>query len=124
MAIYLCHDEPDLYVHDAVVVDARPGAVALSRSAFHPGGGGQVGDIGAIEWTDGRLAVTHIEPDRDVWWHVLADPTAMLSGDVSVEVDAEHRLGVADSPAVACRGIRRTRTRGWHSGGRSTAFDG
>ena len=95
MTIYLCHDEPDLYVHDAVVVDARPGAVALSRSAFHPGGGGQVSDVGAIEWIGGRQAVTHVEPDGDVWWHVLADPTAMPSGDVSVEVDAEHRLGVA-----------------------------
>jgi len=95
MTIYLCHDEPDLYVHDAVVVDSRPGAVALSRSAFHPGGGGQVSDIGSIEWSGGRVAVTHIEPERGIWWHVLAAPDAELSGDVTVAVDAEHRLQVA-----------------------------
>ena len=95
MAIYLCHDEPDLYVHDASVVDSRPGSVALSRSAFHPGGGGQVSDIGAIEWSGGRLEVTHIEPDGEIWWHVLADPAAELTGDVTVLVDPEHRLRVA-----------------------------
>lgn len=95
MAIYLCHDEPDLYVHDAVVVDSRPGAVALSRSAFHPGGGGQVGDCGAIEWSGGQVDVTHIEPEHDVWWHVLADSTARPTGEVSVSVDPDHRLRVA-----------------------------
>jgi misacylated tRNA(Ala) deacylase len=95
MAIYLCHDEPDLYDHDAVVVASRPGAVTLSRSAFHPGGGGQVSDVGSIEWSGGHVDVTHIEQDGDLWWHVLADPTAQLSGDVSVAIDAPHRLRVA-----------------------------
>jgi misacylated tRNA(Ala) deacylase len=95
MAIYLCHEEPDLYVHDADIIDVRPGAVALSRSAFHPGGGGQVGDTGTIEWSGGRVDVTHIEIDDDVWWHVLADPAASPAGTVRVTVDADHRLGVA-----------------------------
>ena len=95
MAVYLCHSEPDLYEHDAEVIDARPGAVALSRSAFHPGGGGQVSDVGTIEWTAGQAAVTHIEQDGDVWWHVLDSTEATPSGIVRVVVDAEHRLGVA-----------------------------
>ena len=95
MAIYLCHDEPDLYAHGASVVDAKPGAVALSRSAFHPGGGGQVSDVGSIEWSGGRVAVTGIEVDGDTWWHLLADPEATPSGEVEVQVDAEHRLRVA-----------------------------
>jgi misacylated tRNA(Ala) deacylase len=95
MAIYLCHEQPDLYAHDATVVDARPGAVALDRSAFHPGGGGQVSDVGAIEWSGGSAAVTHIEIDGDTWWHVLDDESAAPSGDVAVNVDADHRLAVA-----------------------------
>ena len=45
---WLCHEQPDLLVHEAVVVDARPGAVVLDRTAFHPGGGGQPCDIGAL----------------------------------------------------------------------------
>jgi misacylated tRNA(Ala) deacylase len=95
MAVYLCHEQPDLYVHDASVVDVRPGAVALSASAFHPGGGGQVSDIGAIEWSDGTVSVTGIEVDGDVWWHLLSDPDATPSGDVQVRIDAGHRLRVA-----------------------------
>ena len=95
MAIYLCHEQPDLYAHDATVVDARPGAVVLDRSAFHPGGGGQVSDVGTIEWSDGAAGVTHIEIDGDTWWHVLDDEAATPTGDVDVKVDADHRLAVA-----------------------------
>lgn len=67
----------------------------MSRSAFHPGGGGQVSDIGSIEWSGGRIGVTHVEPEGEIWWHVLADAAAELTGDVTVSVDAEHRLRVA-----------------------------
>ena len=95
MAIYLCHEQPDLYVYDARVVDVRPGAVALSQSAFHPGGGGQVSDIGTIEWAGGSAAITGIEVLGDTWWHVLADAGATPIGDVQVSVDAVHRLRVA-----------------------------
>ena len=105
MAIYLCHEQPALYEHPAVVASLRPGAVALDRSAFHPGGGGQVGDIGSIV-VDGRtLAVAGIEieatPDGDVWWHridetagpALGDP--VLGDDLLVRIDADHRHRVA-----------------------------
>lgn len=95
MAIYLCHTEPDLYEHDAAITDARPGRVALNRSAFHPGGGGQVSDIGTIETTAGAFDVTHVEVDGETWWHVLADEDAELDGDATVRVDADHRLRVA-----------------------------
>jgi misacylated tRNA(Ala) deacylase len=95
MAVYLCHEQPDLHEHDATVVDSRPGAVVLSRSAFHPGGGGQVSDIGTIESAAGAYGVSHVEIDGDTWWHVLADPTAEIGGEVSVAIDADHRLRVA-----------------------------
>ena len=65
MAVYLCHERPDLFAHEATVVDSRPGAVVLSRSAFHPGGGGQVSDLGALEYTAGRADVTGIEFEGD-----------------------------------------------------------
>lgn len=98
MAIYLCHEQPDLYVHDAEVVATRPGAVALSLSAFHPGGGGQVADVGTIEWSGGAVDVTGIEVDGDDpnrWWHLLAHDTVTPDGAVQVSVDADHRLRVA-----------------------------
>jgi misacylated tRNA(Ala) deacylase len=99
VAIYLCHEQPDLYVHTATVVDRRPGAVVLSRSALHPGGGGQAADIGTIEWSGGSTAITGIEVDGDVWWHMFAGDDMPdgdgPEGDVEVRVDAEHRLSVA-----------------------------
>jgi misacylated tRNA(Ala) deacylase len=95
MAVYLCHEQPDLYQHTADVVMVRPGGVALSRSAFHPGGGGQVGDVGTIEWDGGHAAVTGIEVDGDLWWHLLADAQVQPSGTVQVTVDADHRHRVA-----------------------------
>jgi misacylated tRNA(Ala) deacylase len=94
MAVYLCHEQPDLYEHGAVVVDAAPGRVALDRSAFHPGGGGQVSDIGAIEHAGGLVAVTGFETVDDVVWHVLDEEIA-LAGEVTVRVDAGHRSRVA-----------------------------
>jgi misacylated tRNA(Ala) deacylase len=99
MAIYLCHEQPDLLVHDAEIVATRPGAVVLSRSAFHPGGGGQVSDRGHITWSGGEAVVTGIEVDGDVWWHLLdrdVEPSGIIpSGIVEVHVDGEHRHRVA-----------------------------
>lgn len=95
MAVYLCHERPDLFAHEATVVDSRPGAVVLSQSALHPGGGGQVSDLGTLEHAAGRVDVTGIEVVGDAWWHVLADPSVELAGPVTVRVDEEHRRRVA-----------------------------
>jgi len=106
MAVYLCHEQPDLYEHAATVVAVRPGALALDRSAFHPGGGGQVSDTGSIETPAGVVAVATIEieraPDGDRWWHVLAADDAGDGAEpaapgeaVVVRVDAGHRRRVA-----------------------------
>ncbi len=94
MAIYLCHEQPDLLIHDADIVASRPGAVVLSRSAFHPGGGGQVSDRGHITWSNGEADVTGVEPDGDMWWHLL-DGDVEPSGTVEVRVDGDHRHRVA-----------------------------
>jgi misacylated tRNA(Ala) deacylase len=94
-SVYLCHEQPDLHEHGAVVVDAAPGRVALDRSAFHPGGGGQVCDAGTLEHVGGTATVTAIEVVDDVAWHVLDDPALVLAGDVVVRIDAEHRSRVA-----------------------------
>jgi misacylated tRNA(Ala) deacylase len=94
MAVYLCHEFPDLAEHGATVLDASPGRVVLDRSAFHPGGGGQVSDTGWIEHAGGVVAVTAIETVDDVVWHVL-DADVELAGDVVVRIDAEHRSRVA-----------------------------
>jgi len=98
MAVYLCHQQPELYEHDAAVVAAAPGRVLLDRSAFHPGGGGQVSDSGWIEHAGGVVAVTGVEivagTGGDEFWHLLADEIE-LGGEVLVRVDAARRVRVA-----------------------------
>ena len=94
MAVYLCHEFPDLYEHDAEVVAAQPGRVVLDRSAFHPGGGGQVSDAGWLEHGGGVVPIVGVETvDGDVW-HVLGEDVEP-SGPVVVRVDADHRSRVA-----------------------------
>lgn len=100
MAVYLCHESPDLHEHDARVVDSLPGRVLLDRSALHPGGGGQVSDTGWIEHGGGVTPVVAIEhvvgaTGEDEAWHVLGDESAELSGTVGVRVDHERRARVA-----------------------------
>jgi len=91
MAGYLCHELPDLLTFEAEVVASRPGAVALGRSAFYPGGGGQPPDRGTIAWRDGEVAVTGLQAEGGRLWHLLAEPVA-LDGTVEARVDADFRF--------------------------------
>lgn len=90
MPRYLCHDRPDLLSFETEVLDSRPGAVLLGRSAFYPGGGGQLADQGVIAWSRGRVAVTGFEERAGRLWHLLAEPLE-LAGAVQGEVDAGFR---------------------------------
>jgi misacylated tRNA(Ala) deacylase len=94
MAVYLCHEQPELFEHEARVVDAAAGRVLLDRSALHPGGGGQVSDAGWIEYGGGVVAVAGIDVVDGEHWHVLGDDVE-LSGQVVVRVDTDRRRRVA-----------------------------
>lgn len=72
-------------------VDADAHRVALSRTAFYPGGGGQPYDLGALTWSDGSAAVTRVGRDRGRIWHWLEegsglpDPAAEIAGALDWE---------------------------------------
>ena len=91
MTRYLCHDQPDLFDFEAVVLDSRPGAVVLSRSAFYPGGGGQLSDRGVLEARDGPLEVSGFAYEDGRLWHLLSAPVE-LSGPVRGLVDRDFRF--------------------------------
>src|SRR3954466_7444688 len=71
----------DAYVRDfesaVAELDPEQGRVALRRTAFFPGGGGQPFDVGTLEWPDGSREVTapvaRVARDREtgVIWHWL-----------------------------------------------------
>lgn len=58
---------------DVVDVDEAQRLVALRRTAFYPGGGGQPPDVGELVWHDGRAPVTEVVHREGVIWHRIAD---------------------------------------------------
>ena len=86
----LWHEAPGLLEFEAAVLDARPGRVRLSRSAFYPGGGGQPADRGVLRWAGGEARVARIETEGGVVWHVLAEPVLIETAVLGV-VDAAFR---------------------------------
>jgi misacylated tRNA(Ala) deacylase len=87
---YFCHDHPDVLTLETRVVDARPGAVVLEQTPFHPGGGGQLPDRGRLAWQSGESRVAGFEVVDGRVWHLLVEPVEP-SGGVAATVDAEFR---------------------------------
>jgi misacylated tRNA(Ala) deacylase len=94
MSRYFYHEHPDVLVLETRVVDARPGAVVLEESPFHPGGGGQLADRGVLRWSGGEVRVTGIEAVDGRFWHRLDDPVEM-AGAVESAVDPGFRSMMA-----------------------------
>jgi misacylated tRNA(Ala) deacylase len=92
---YFCHDHPDVLALETRVLDARPGAVVLEQSPFHPGGGGQLADRGRIAWHGGETRVVGSEAADGRVWHRLAD-AAEPSGVVRVGVDPDFRAAQSE----------------------------
>lgn len=84
------HDHPETLSLETEVVATRPGAVALARSPFYPGGGGQLSDRGVLRWSGGEAAVTGLEDDGNLLWHLLEAP-AEITGAVEAGVDPAFR---------------------------------
>lgn len=78
-------------------VDRDEGRVALRRTAFYPGGGGQPYDVGALRWDGGRAPVSRVARDREdpaTIWHWLDLTDTDLPGEGAEafgELDWERR---------------------------------
>ena len=87
-----------LRTFEAVVADVDPDGhrVALSRTAFYPGGGGQPADRGLVVWDGGTAQVAKVGKDKGVIWHQLEegdplpDPGTELEG--TLDWDRRHLL--------------------------------
>ena len=87
--VLLYHDDSYLRHFDAEVVAVEGRAVALDRTAFYPGGGGQMPDQGALSLGERRLPLASLRKDGEVVWHELApeagEPPAVgerVTGDI------------------------------------------
>ncbi|HET9109422.1 MAG TPA: alanyl-tRNA editing protein [Ktedonobacterales bacterium] len=68
----LYHDDAYLRQFEAEVVGVEGRALALDRTAFYPGGGGQVADRGALTLGERTLPLAGIRKEGEVVWHELA----------------------------------------------------
>ena len=97
MSELLCHADSYLKEFEARVaeVNAAEKAVALDRTAFFPGGGGQPCDRGWLEGPAGaRLAVTRAARQGDTVWHWLdgEPPAAGSAVRGGLDWDLRYRL--------------------------------
>jgi misacylated tRNA(Ala) deacylase len=77
-------------------VDAEQRLLALDRTAFYPGGGGQPWDVGVLRWHDGTADVRRTRRVGGQIWHEIAadqplpDPGGELEG--TLDWDRRHLL--------------------------------
>jgi len=79
---------------DATVeqVDPEQGRVALRRTAFFPGGGGQPFDLGTLSWGGGEATVAKVGRDQGRIWHWLeTDELPSAGAEVEGELDWARR---------------------------------
>ena len=87
----LYHADSYLRNFDARVVAVREDAIVLDRTAFYPGGGGQLPDHGVLRWDGQEYPVTGLPKDDNYIWHMLQGPLPPVGASVQGEIDWEHR---------------------------------
>lgn len=84
---------------DAVILAVRDDALAVDRTCFYPGGGGQPPDHGRVALPDGpALSVVSVRADdAGVLWHVCETPVPpdLVGRPVRLMLDRERRLALA-----------------------------
>jgi misacylated tRNA(Ala) deacylase len=83
----------DSYVREfeAVVTAADGQAVALDRTAFYPGGGGQPNDVGTLAWEGGSARVVKVKRHGPEVWHTLEGALPPEGAAVRGALDWERR---------------------------------
>ena len=66
-------------------VDPAGHRVALRRTAFYPGGGGQPHDLGALRWSDGAAPVVKVGRENGRIWHWVDSSSPLPDPNTEVE---------------------------------------
>lgn len=91
MTELLYMDDSYLQEFEATVTVVQEGAVALDRTAFYPGGGGQPHDSGVLTWDGVERAVTKVKKRGDEVWHWLEGDPPSVGTAVTGRLDWERR---------------------------------
>jgi misacylated tRNA(Ala) deacylase len=85
--------QTDSYIREfeALVTAVEGQAVALDRTAFYPGGGGQPSDMGTLFWAGGSQRVVKVQKRGDDVWHTLEGEVPPSGIAVRAALDWERR---------------------------------
>jgi misacylated tRNA(Ala) deacylase len=76
---------------DAAVTAVDGSAVALDRTAFYPGGGGQPNDTGTLTWDGGSAQVVKVKRQGADLWHTLQGDLPPVGTAVHGQLDWQRR---------------------------------
>ena len=79
----LYHQDAYLQEFEAIVTQLSEDRVALDRTAFFPGGGGQPSDLGRIARDGDEFVVAKVKTEAGEIWHTV-DPEGLREGDAVV----------------------------------------
>ena len=85
--------QTDSYLREteAMVVATDQQAIALNRTIFFPGGGGQSPDQGVIEVEGREIEVSELKKTEGVVWHILKGDVPVAGSRVIARLDWQHR---------------------------------
>jgi misacylated tRNA(Ala) deacylase len=85
--------QTDSYLNEftAVVTAVEGQAVALDRTAFYPGGGGQPADTGTLTWDELVGRVVKVKKAGDDVWHTLEGALPPVGAEVTGWLDWDFR---------------------------------
>ena len=87
----------DSYLREfaASVVSLNGNSVALARTAFYPGGGGQPPDLGWLRWPGSEARITEVRREGETVWHALEPgPSPPAGQEVRGVLDWERRYAI------------------------------
>ena len=87
----LYHTDAYLKEFDAVVMAIDGNKVALDRTAFYPGGGGQPNDVGTLSTGDQTRQVVKVSKQGAEVWHELDREAPPIGTPVHGELDWDRR---------------------------------
>jgi misacylated tRNA(Ala) deacylase len=82
------------FVASVVAADVENGRVALDRSAFYPGGGGQPGDVGTLTFDGISVPVMQVKKEGELVWHWLSGSLPAEGQSVTAAVAWERRYAL------------------------------
>ena len=77
-----------------VATDANSGRVALDRTAFYPGGGGQPCDLGVLVADGTPIPVKQVKREGEMVWHWLDGALPVQGSPVTGAIDWERRYAL------------------------------